>query len=738
MNNLPIDELLNKAFSLACFILGDREHALRTIEEAMARLDVTTAAQGKRLYYKPSAFSGRSREAADRYRNKVLFSELHLLQRLVYIASEPYEERKEQSMVANEGGIEEMLIHFIKHLVRITTRRNSFYVTLGISRLLYNYTTAETMEVYNAVIQDPERVKDDYYYRSRKGVLMQELKKRFGSLIEIGRGPRGEERFHASEEPNRFIELVKDSLTFFTPWYTNCLVPAGVNPIMDGIAGLSSHGPQGEDKIEVDRIHAVLHPDCHGRLIKSLGFEEPERRLEIPRFFFSKADGSGDGTGRGRRHQSGLSHNELDEIKNHLDDQSSRRKRAFAGLLRVVVDGDERARLDLSRSSRASFALDPDAELLEVRAMVNGTDLLLASHLFTHREPEDLTASASIVLEGGQQVAIKVSPASGQADAIVDVAYRETNLFRAASLYLKQLTHSSSDEPSMSRTRSLVRVPALALAFALLALCAVGVVQFLRHRNPASESLTGNRQHNQPGEVAPPVKNNGQTSSGAVPDSPLASTAPVDKNKGEQKRVEPGKNASSNRSPSPEVARANELQQPEQPTQRSPKERVQREAVIPLTPESNATRKPSPERRAPESETTRTLPDEMAAVPLSEAKKIYDVPLSEVKKIYVEVVGDAALKESVRVKTIESLNATRRFISAVSKDEADALLRVTVRSASTQAAQVSASALLINARGETIWRGAGESGVYTGSNESVADGIVKELLGVASKSKRQH
>ena len=101
MNNLPIEELLNKAFSLACFILGDREQALRTIEEAMARLDVTTAAQGKRLYYKPSAASWLRPEKADRYRNKVLFSELHLLQRLVYIASEPYEERKEKSLVAN-------------------------------------------------------------------------------------------------------------------------------------------------------------------------------------------------------------------------------------------------------------------------------------------------------------------------------------------------------------------------------------------------------------------------------------------------------------------------------------------------------------------------------------------------------------------------------------------------------------------------------------------------------------
>lgn len=706
MNNLSIEELLNKAFSLACFILGDRENALRTVGEAMARLDVTTAAQGKRLYYKPSASSWLRPEKADRYRNKVLFSELHLLQRLVYIASEPYEERREQSVVANRGGEEEMLIHFIKHLARITTRRNSFYVTLGISRLLYNYTTAETMEVYNAVIQDPERVKDDYYYRSRKGVLMQEIKKRFGSLLEIGRGPRGEERFHAAPEQTSFIELVKESLSFFTPWYTPCLVPAGVNPIMDGITGLESHGKDEEDRIEVDRIHAVLHPDCHERLIKSLGFDEPERRLEVPQFFLSQDKGNGDGSRGGRRddrrHAKGLSHNELDEIKGHLDDQSSRRKRAFAGLLRVVVDGSERARLDLSQSSSARFALDGDAEVLEVRTMVNGDDLLLASHLFKHREPSDPAENASIVLEGGQQVAITVSPATGETEAIVDVAYRETNPFRAASLYLKQLTRTER-----SGRWGAGRIPALALAFALLALCAFGVVQFLRHRSRASESLAGQPKINQPGEVnSTPAVNNDVKPSGAVVVPPLATTAPVDKEKTEPRKVAPRKNATPS---TPEVARANEQQQP-----------GRRETVAPSAQESGGTREITPRLNAPEG-TTR-----------GPSNKLATTPLSEVKKIYVEIIGDTT--SDVRAKLIESLSASNRFVSVESKDEADALMRVTIKSAGE--AQVSASVLLINARGETLWRGAGARGVFTGSNESVADGIVKELLDVASKNGR--
>jgi hypothetical protein len=74
MKNLSIDELLNKAFSLACFILGSREDAVRTVEEAMARLTVTTVAQGKRLYYKSSSSSWLGQEKGDRYRNKVLFT----------------------------------------------------------------------------------------------------------------------------------------------------------------------------------------------------------------------------------------------------------------------------------------------------------------------------------------------------------------------------------------------------------------------------------------------------------------------------------------------------------------------------------------------------------------------------------------------------------------------------------------------------------------------------------------
>src|SRR5207253_2896982 len=146
------------------------------------------------------------RSQSNRFRNNISFSEPHLLQRLIYIESEPYEVAQEQAKGSAAVGEQDLVIHFIKHLTRKTVKRNSFYVTLGLSRLLYSYTTAETMDIYNAVIQDPERVKNDYYYRSRKGVLMHELKQRLGDLINIGYGSRGVEKFEEDNNQCRLVE----------------------------------------------------------------------------------------------------------------------------------------------------------------------------------------------------------------------------------------------------------------------------------------------------------------------------------------------------------------------------------------------------------------------------------------------------------------------------------------------------------------------------------------------------
>ncbi|NOT62588.1 MAG: hypothetical protein HOP19_20475, partial [Acidobacteria bacterium] len=134
MNTLQ-NETLNQTFRLAYFLHRNRPVARQIAEAALENLETTTLRQDKRIYY-----AGQ--------RTKISFTELHLLQRLVYEKSDPFE-RARESNSARPLRAERLLVHFIKHLVWITARRNSFYVTLGLSRLLHRYTTAETLELYN-------------------------------------------------------------------------------------------------------------------------------------------------------------------------------------------------------------------------------------------------------------------------------------------------------------------------------------------------------------------------------------------------------------------------------------------------------------------------------------------------------------------------------------------------------------------------------------------------------------
>ena len=500
--NALMEVSIARAFQLAYFIHGDKETALNIATEAFAKLEVAAAAQDKRLYYTPTGRAAR----AERFRTKVSVGELHLLQRLVYVESEPYERPAEQSPNGKSPDEEDMLIYFIKHLVRITVRRNSFYVTLGLSRLLHNYSTAETMEMYNVLVQDPGRVRDDYYYRSRKGRLMKELKERFGDRLRVTRGPRGEERFQTDDTQGRHAELALECLQEFTPWSTDCAIPAGLDPLAEEIHNLAFDGsdPDSEHAIEVNRFHAALHPDCFARLAAGLKFASPAERLSTPYFSMAKDRNHDQDRKPPRRSRRApqLDGAELNAVKNAIAERSSRRKTVAAGLLRVIVDGSERARLDLNRASRVRFETQECDELIEVRS---ADGALLATHLFNQ---DDLSEAApqersSIVLEGGQRISFSaVKNADGDpAGATIDLSYRETRLGRAAALYLRRLGFAAGD--LWHESRSAAWKPAL--TFAALMIVALGLIFYWRgHGRERQNNIADNNPHKTVESPAPP------------------------------------------------------------------------------------------------------------------------------------------------------------------------------------------------------------------------------------------
>ena len=723
-----MEETINKAFQLAYFIHGERPVALSIAAEAAGKLEVASAAQHKRLYYVPAG-----RPLLRPARTKVTLSDLHLLQRLVYIASEPYEIQQERSPRRASLDEEDMIIRFVKHLVKITVRRNSFYVTLGISRLLYNYSTAEAVEIYNVVVQDPDRVKDDYYFRSRKGHLLRDLKERFGDLLNVVRGQRGEERFQVVERPERRAPLVEECLRAFTPWDTRCVVTATIDPLADAVPGLAFGGddPDAEHRFELNRFHTLLHPDCFGRLLKSMRFASPAQRLAVPHFSLSEDQGGSKGPPPKRRPAPELSTEELNGILGGLSEQAARRKAFAAGLLRVMVDGVERARLDPRRAGRVQFAVEEGAELLEVRAVEERQELLLATHLLSFELPPGLPRKSSVVLEGGQELSfiITLSPdAVGHVlVARVAVSYRETSPVRAASLFLRRLRLKTAEAFKRPGFPGLL-APKPALAFALVALCAMGLALYLYLPRPADPPLTTAGR----GEVAP-----APTTVAPQPPSTTGATP------------YPRTNEANNRLPArpeqPALVSARDGRRVasregnEGPIKSSPASRTRGHVrePSPVLPREEVARRPAAGETTPADdsaiEATRALPAGRDAATLLTARKIY-----------LDVTGERLPSRSVREALTGGLQAGGEFAVAQNPDEADAVFRISVRresagaaAAGARAEKVAIVARLVNAKGDVIWPSARADWRAAGEAKGLVERMVRAVLGAKRNLERR-
>lgn len=389
------NNLLESAFQLAYFILGDVNAAELTATAAVSRLNVAVVAQDRRYYYVPG--TGAKSLGA---RTKVSLGELHLLQRLVYDEVEPFEHAQEESATVSE---ERLLRHFLKHLVRITLKRNSFYVTLGVSRLLHRYSTPEAVEIYSLIVQNPSRVKDNHYWRSRKAQLMQELKMRFGDLITLTRSAYGEERFAVRDDSPRYAAFVKDCLKTLMPWGSPCPLPAGTDPISGFIPALDFKGadPDEEHQVEIARIHAALHSDCFARLVAGLNLDAPDARLEVPQFFYPRNRGGNDPMPNPGYQHTEMNPPDLPDLKAmraRVDEQDRLIQRARPRHLRLLVDHQERGMLDLRGDSQTRFTLAEGEEFIELRTPVEEGDLRLALYPIDYARLERATDADEFVL----------------------------------------------------------------------------------------------------------------------------------------------------------------------------------------------------------------------------------------------------------------------------------------------------------------------------------------------------
>lgn len=418
MRNYP-DELLDRAFRLAYFIHREREIAMRITEGALENLETITERQDKRRYY-----LGR--------RTKVSFTEFHLLQLLVYEKSTPFEKVKERDL-SHPPNDQRLLVHFLKHLVWLMLGHRSLYVALGLCQLLHRYTTAETMELYNLITQDPDQVPTEDYCRSRKKVLMEEMLARFGSLLRTAKGPRGTVRFVTHDHSAGFSVLVDGCLAAFTPWKTICHVPDGFSPSETTLPEFCFDGddPDGIHQVEIRRFHALLHPECLSRLLRALGLASTAERLEIPRFHVSHREENDDPPADDDADAGEFLNSDREELARYLRNRERDRKKVKAEVLRLFANGDELAQLDLRQKDRVRFRLLGYAAFLEIRADERHGNLLLATHRLNYDDDGRLSEQdIVIVLQNDQRLALRVSPSGAGVAPLVEVSKVEIGWLR--------------------------------------------------------------------------------------------------------------------------------------------------------------------------------------------------------------------------------------------------------------------------------------------------------------------
>jgi hypothetical protein len=269
-NRLPgnTDEMLDRAYKLAHFILGDKRLALTVAISSMTKLEAASNIQARRMFYRKTRTKPQVR--------RVSSDDIQLLQRLVYVESELYERLQEND--PSSLSPDDLLIRFVKHLVRITTKRSSLYVAVGICRILYGYTTEETMRLHDFSC-DLGQIKESHQYRRCKRLLLEEMRRRFSAFIEIEVGERGEDRIVREHSLTSHQDsLVRQCLNAFTPWGTTCedssrLAPTGHEPSLFW----------DQEIRERKRFHQLIHPACFSSVIEELRIQP--HAASVPKFF---------------------------------------------------------------------------------------------------------------------------------------------------------------------------------------------------------------------------------------------------------------------------------------------------------------------------------------------------------------------------------------------------------------------------------------------------------------------
>jgi hypothetical protein len=350
----------------------------------------------KRLYWRD--------KHAERPVRRIARSDMDMLQWLIMFESEQYERAQERAGTSSLGN---MVVRYIKHLVQITTALSAFYVNVGVTRLLHNYSTSEAQRIYEMLTS---RFLGPDEYRRAKSALMDKMSERFAGLLKIARVDHGELRFETSDKQEQWVNAVRDSLTIFTPWSTQgyCSQFVSVNG-NNKLKAAQKPADTDQNESELRCCHILIEPTCYDQLMEDLAFDAPETRLALPRFIMPDKQEKSDDNNVQPPRPPGLSQEDLDQIQRRLAVTDARRRNANPRMLTIMIDGVEHAQFDLTQKHQVQVGLEAGASLIEIRSNDEHGDLLLATHFIPYAN-NTFESSRGIAKLGTGKLELNVIP----------------------------------------------------------------------------------------------------------------------------------------------------------------------------------------------------------------------------------------------------------------------------------------------------------------------------------------
>jgi hypothetical protein len=345
--------------------------AIDILTRALEKIRARSRREMKRLYWRD--------KHAERPVRRIARSDMDMLQWLIMFEAEQDERAQEKAGSISSAG---MAIRYIKHLLQITTALSSFYVNVGVTRLLHNYSTSDAQRAYEMLTS---RFLGPDEYRRAKSALMDKMSERFAGFLKIARVDHGELRFETSENQERWVDAVSDSLNVFTPWSTqgHCAEFISVNGNTK-LKAAQKTADADQNESELRCCHILIDPTCYDQLMKDLAFDAPETRLALPRFIMPDKQEKSDDNNVQPPRPPELSQADLDQIQRGLAVTDARRRNANPRIVTIMIDGVEHAQLDLTQKHQLQVGLDAGATLIEIRGRDERGDLLLATHFIPY------------------------------------------------------------------------------------------------------------------------------------------------------------------------------------------------------------------------------------------------------------------------------------------------------------------------------------------------------------------